>query len=388
MITLKFKIYQSKKNIHLHNQIDIAGVIWNHCIALQRKYYKISGKYITVYTMQKHIAKLKALPKYEFWNKVGSQAIQQICERVNNSYQLFFKYKRGEIKQKFDRPGFKKVKHYTSFTLKQAGWKLLGSNKIRIGKLTFKFAKSRELLGTIKTVTVKRNKLGELFICFAMDTDKEDVPNRSPKNVVGIDFGLKTFLTLSTHESIESPLFFKSRLKDIRKANRNLSRKAERSNNRWKANRHLCRLHEDIANQRKDWFYKLAHDLTNRFDVICLETLNIKAMKQLWGRKVSDLAFSQFRDILCLVAAKKGVIVHFIDRFYPSSKTCSVCGHIKHDLTLNDRRWRCSSCHTVVDRDANAAVNILREGASSLGLGDVRPAIVGNPCLTPESHVL
>lgn len=105
-------------------------------------------------------------------------------------------------------------------------------------------------------------------------------------------------------------------------------------------------------------------------------------------------------DIICPIHGKYTQAAHghlaghgcgtcrLIDRFYPSSKTCSVCGHIKHDLTLNDRRWRCSSCHTVVDRDANAAVNILREGASSLGLGDVRPAIVGNPCLTPESHVL
>jgi len=119
--TLKFKLYQSKKNKHLSHQIDIAGVIWNHCIALHRRYFKLTGKYINVYAMQKHIAKLKKLSKYEFWNMVDAQAIQDICQRVDRSYQLFFKYKAGKITQRFARPGFRKVKKYTSFTLKQTG---------------------------------------------------------------------------------------------------------------------------------------------------------------------------------------------------------------------------------------------------------------------------
>lgn len=373
MKTFKFKLYTNEKNKHLHQQIDIAGIIWNHCIALQRRYYKLTGKYINVYAMQKHIAKLKNLSKYEFWNLVGSQAIQDICQRIDRSYQLFFKFLKGEIKQRFNRPRFQKVKRYSSFTLKQAGWKLIGSNKLRIGKYIYKFSKSREILGTVKTVTVKRTPLGELFVYFCVDT-VEEIPDRLSNIIVGADFGLKTFLMLSNGEEIKSAEFFKTNLSEIRRANRELSSKVEDSHNRRKANDHLNRLHERIANQRRNWFYELAHDLTDRFDVIVLETLNIKGMKRLWGRKVSDIAFAEFRDILQWVAKGKDKLVHFIDRWYPSSKTCSCCGHIKHDLTLNDRRWRCSNCNTVVDRDVNAALNIEREGASSLKLADVKLA--------------
>ena len=373
MKTLKFKVYRNEKNKALHQQIDIAGLIWNHCIALQRRYFKLTGKYINVYAMQKHIAKISKRPHYAHFALLGSQAVQDVCQRVDRSYQLFFKYKAGKISQRFGRPSFQKVKKYSSFTLKQAGWKLIGSNKLRIGKLVYKFSKSREILGTIKTVTIKRSPLGELFVYFCVDS-VEEIPNRLGYTIVGADFGLKTFLTLSNGEAIQSPEFFKDALREIRRANRELSSKVKGSSNWHKAKDNLNRVHERIAHHRRDWFYKLAHDLTNRFDAIVLETLNIKAMKSLWGRKVSDIAFSEFRDILQWVAKGKDKLVHFIDRWYPSSKTCSCCGHIKHDLTLTDRRWRCSNCNIVVDRDTNAALNIEREGASSLKLADVRLA--------------
>jgi putative transposase len=207
--TLKFKLYRSEKNKHLHHQIDISGVIWNHCIALHRRYFKLTGKYINVYAMQKHIAKLKKLPKYEFWNMVDAQAIQDICQRIDRSYQFFFKYKAGKISQRFARPGFQKVKRYSSFTLKQTGWKLIGSNKIRIRGRVYKFSKSREILGTVKTVTIKRTPLGELFICFAVETGSPLGPeavNRLGNTIVGADFGLKTFLTLSDGEVFQSRL--------------------------------------------------------------------------------------------------------------------------------------------------------------------------------------
>jgi len=373
MKTLKFKLYRNEKNKHLHQQIDIAGLIWNHCIALQRRYFKVTGKYINVYAMQKHMAKLAKRPRFTHFALLDSQAIQDVCQRIDRSYQLFFQYKAGKIKQRFGRPSFQKVKKYSSFTLKQAGWKLIGSNKLRLGKLIYKFSKSREVLGTIKTVTIKRTPLGELFVYFCVDS-VETIPDRLGNTIVGADFGLKTFLTLSNGEAIQSPEFFKSALNEIRRANRKLSSKVKGSHNRRKANLNLNRVHERIANQRRNWFYELAHDLTNRFDVIVLETLNIKAMKRLWGRKVSDIAFSEFRDILQWVAKGKDKLVHFIDRWYPSSKTCSCCSYIKHDLTLTDRRWHCSNCNTVVDRDANAALNIEREGASSLKLADLRLA--------------
>ena len=372
MKTFKFKLYQSKKNVHLHHQIDISGIIWNHCIALHRRYYKLTGKYISVYAMQKHIAKLKRLSKYEFWKKVDAQAIQDICQRIDHSYQMFFKSKAGKISVKHGRPGFCKVKKYSSFTLKQTGWKLLGYNKIRIRGKVYKFSKSREILGIIKTVTIKRNPLGDLYICFAVETG-EQVPDRLGNTIVGIDFGLKTFLTLSNGETVDSPLCFINALKQIRQANREFSRKVKRSGHWFAAKNKLNRIYETIKNQRRDFFFKLAHSLTSQFDIIVLEDLNIAAMKKLWGRKVSDLAFTEFVSVLEYIAKQKGKLIHFIDRFYPSSKTCSCCGYVNKELSLSDRRWRCPSCHTVLDRDTNAAINIEREGASSLGLVDVRP---------------
>ena len=133
----------------------------------------------------------------------------------------------------------------------------------------------------------------------------------------------------------------------------------------------MAKLHRRIADQRRDWHFKLAHELCDQADVLCFEDLNLRGMVALWGRKVSDLGFGQFIGVLEWVAQKRGVRVVKIDRFYPSTKTCSACGSVS-DFGLEVRRWRCASCGTEHDRDHNAALNILREGASSLGVGDVR----------------
>jgi putative transposase len=121
--------------------------------------------------------------------------------------------------------------------------------------------------------------------------------------------------------------------------------------------------------------WKLAHSLTDRFDVLCFETLNLKGMQRLWGRKIGDLALGEFLEILDWVAKKKGKTVVYIDPWYPSTKTCSCCGHVLESLDLSVRRWRCPSCQSVNDRDENASINIKRVGASTLGLGDVRQSL-------------
>jgi putative transposase len=195
------------------------------------------------------------------------------------------------------------------------------------------------------------------------------------QSTVGLDFGLKTFLTLSDGTSVQSPQFLRSALNELAKANRRLSRRVKYSPGWWKAHRMLDKVHERITNLRRDWFFKLAHKLTDAYDFIFLEDLNLRGMKKLWGRKVSDLAFATFLDILKHVAQAKGVVVQQVHRFYPSSKTCSCCGHIHQELTVEDRRWRCPGCGAVNDRDHNAAVNIEREGASSLGLVPVGPLL-------------
>jgi len=161
-------------------------------------------------------------------------------------------------------------------------------------------------------------------------------------------------------------------MKQIRKANRNLSSKKENSNNREKARKNLARVHKKVSNRRLDYHFKLARNLVLFYDFIFLETLNLKGMKKLWGRKVSDLAFGNFVRILHNQSAKTGCVVHHISPWFPSSKMCSNCGHIYQDLSLSEREWTCPICGTVHHRDFNSSINIEREGTSSLELGDVR----------------
>ncbi len=294
-------------------------------------------------------------------------------QRIEKGYRLFFQSVRGEIGSKVRPPTFKKSRTYKSFTLKQAGYKFLpdrkpGTGRIQIGRKVYKFVKERELTGPVKTITVKRDRVGNLYLCAAQKVEEPSFTPTTGK-MAGFDFGLKTFLTV--HDGfetypIESPLFFKQSLAEVRQANRNLSRRKKFSNGRRKAKHKLAVVHNKIENRRTDWFFKLAHILTDRYDILFFETLNLRGMKRLWGRKVSDLAFGTFLKILEHMARKKGKLVHYIDRWYPSSKTCSHCGCIHQELKLSERWWRCPACQQVVDRDGNAAVNIFREGASSL----------------------
>ncbi len=187
-----------------------------------------------------------------------------------------------------------------------------------------------------------------------------------------------TFLTCSDGSKIESPQFFKQSLNIIKKASRYHSRKLKGSAKRERARKNLVRRYEDIYNRRRDWFWKLAHELTNKFDVLCFETLNLRGMQRLWGRKVSDLAFGEFLQILEWVAKKKDKQLVFVDQWYPSTKTCSSCGYVLETLDLSIREWRCLSCESVNGRDENAARNICAVGASTVRLGDVRRA---NPAI-------
>jgi putative transposase len=369
MKTLKFKLYSHKRNRYLKRTINAAGVIYNRCIALHRRYYRLFGKHLSCAKLQAHIAKLRK--RHPFWQQVGSQAVQDVCQRIEKAYQLFFKHHGKGVRP----PGFKKVKRYKSFTLKQAGYKFLGGNRVKIGSRVYQYWNSRAIEGTVKTLTIKRTPLGELFLVVVVDNVDESQTKVETGRTAGFDFGLKTFLTCSEGFTVEAPEFFKQSLNAIRKASREHSTKQKGSRNREQARLNLARKHEDISNHRRDWFWKLAHDLTDKFDVLYFETLNLKGMKRLWGRKVSDLALGEFLQILEWVAHKKGKQVAYIERWFPSSKTCSCCGHLLESLELSVRRWRCPSCHCENDRDKNAAVNIKRVGSSTLGLGDVTQAL-------------
>jgi len=188
--TFKYRLYHNSRNKRLHRRIDIAGLIWNHMVALQRRTYRLTGKYISRHQMQKHLAKLRRrVPRFAHWQMVGSQAVQELAERHDKAYQRFFAYKRGQGRR-HGRPGFKKVKKYSSFTLKQAGWKYEGGNRVAIHGATYKFTLSRPVEGDIKTVTIKRDSLGQLWVCFSVVMELP-VVETSTGEIGGFDFGLK-----------------------------------------------------------------------------------------------------------------------------------------------------------------------------------------------------
>lgn len=163
MKTYKLKLYKHKKNKYLHYSINASASIYNHCIALHKRYYRMYGLHLNQYRLMKHIANLRK--RIRSLQQVGYQAVQEIVQRIEKAYKLFFKQH-----QKGTRPpGFKKRIKYKSFTLKQAGYKFLSGKKIRIGNRVYKFSKSREIQGKVKTLTVKRNNLGELFILAVTD---------------------------------------------------------------------------------------------------------------------------------------------------------------------------------------------------------------------------
>ncbi len=213
--TYKYKLYHNigKGSKNLNNLINISGIIYNHCIALHKRYYRLYGKSLNKFQLQKHLTKLKKLQKYSYWKALGSQAIQNITERIDEGYKKFFKKQGG-------RPTFKKIKEYKSFTLKgKVGYKI-NDNVISLNGYNYKFWLSRPIDGKIKTVTVKRDNIGDFYICISLEIENK-INITTGKNV-GIDFGLKQFLTLSDNSKIDAPLFHL----------KNLSKKKKGSNNR------------------------------------------------------------------------------------------------------------------------------------------------------------
>ena len=376
MKTYKFKLYFNHGYRELHKTIQGHASVWNHSIALQRRYYSIYKKYIHKFQLINHITKLKRLKRFSHWNQLPSQAIQDVIARIDKAYQAFF----NNCNKKWGRPRFRSHRKYKSFTLTQAGWKLLSENSIRIGKRIYRYFKSREVLGNLKHCTVKRDSLGDIYICILTDYVDKDEKRVMTGKSAGFDFGLKTYLTTSDGNDIQSPQFLKRSLKTIKQASRKLSRKRKDSKNRYRARLNLARKYRKISHQRNDFHWKLAHRLTDTYDIIYLEDLNLKGMQALWGRKINDLGFYDFIQKLIYIAAKKDKAIQFIDRFFPSSKTCSVCDTVNHSLELRDRTWQCSNCHTKLDRDRNAAVNIFKVGTSTFAGEVVRPTPVGALC--------
>lgn len=270
MLNLKYKLYYNKRIKRLESLRVTSCMIWNHITALQKRYYSIYGGYISTNRMQKHIAKVRN--KNDYWRKLRAQSVQEICQRHDQAYQRFFK------KLASRPPKFKKLKNFNSFVYKSSGYKIEG-NKLTINKIgTYKFKKSR-YYENIKRISIKRDKLGDFYLVMTCDI-KPLKYKRVGESTIGIDFGLKTFLTISNGDKIKSPLFYFNELDNVKKESKKLSKTNKGSNNRNKSRKNLARRYKRISNKRSDFEWKLSHTLCKQNSLIVIEDLNIEGMKR------------------------------------------------------------------------------------------------------------
>jgi putative transposase len=319
-----FQLYRTKRLRHVHARIDVAAEIHNHLIAIQKRYYRRFHGYIGYYRLKRHLTRIKQWQRFAHWRTLDAQAMQHIVWRIDQGYQKFFR------KDNRRPPTFRKRMRYKSITLAQTGWKYDGGNRLSLFGRTYRFHQSREIAGTIKTLTIKRLPTGRLEIMFSCLCEDETSIRVKTGQTAGFDFGLTQFLTGHNGHNIQAPQPLRASLRHLRKANRALSRTQPGSGHRRQARHTLAMVHRRIAHQRSAWHWDTAHALCQRYDTIYLEDLELRGMAAMWGRKVADLGFGRFVQVLHQAAARHGTHVHHIDRFCPSTKRCHVCQYVNH----------------------------------------------------------
>lgn len=378
MRNTKQKLFHDKMLKHLHDDLNIIGVVRNHFIALSMRYKRRYGKGPSYSKMSKHLTKLKKLEKYQHWNIPYAWSLQNMVKRLAQSF--------GEIKTLGrGHPKFKSCKKHKGMTFdggqaplekvldKQKHERNHPTYKIRLNGRWYRFALHREIQGEITGVQVTRDALGDVYITLTEDYSEIRYEPKTGQ-AEGFDFGIKDFLTGSDGERRSSPMFYRQNADTLAAAQQAHSRKLKGSNNRERARQQVARIHKKTANQRTDHHWKLSIE----FDILFFEDLNLVGMKRLWGKQVSDLGFGEFMRKLKHQSHKRIRSVLKIRRWSPTTKCCCVCNHKNKILTLADREWQCPKCHTHLDRDQNAAMNILKEGIASFALGEVRPIVLFN----------
>jgi len=298
---------------------------------------------------------------FSFLKEVDSISLQQTRIDLKTSYTNFFRKLKSKQKTSLRFKSKHNPKHsYRTVSINSSI--RVEDNRIKLPKLGFvKFKKSREVLGEIKSVTISKNILGRYYISVLCETEIQKLSKLDTQ--IGIDLGLKEFCITSNNEFVGNPRYLRTSEEELKKAQRILSHRVKDSNNRFKQQKKVFRIHEKIRNQRLDFLHKLSTKLISENQVICLEDLQVKNMvkNHCLAKSISDVSWSKFVELLKYKSDWYGRKLVKVDKFYPSSKTCSNCGNIKKDLTLKDREYVCS-CGLIIDRDYNASLNILEEG--------------------------
>ena len=313
--------------------------------------------------------------------------MKQSIRQMLSAYEKFFKQHNGfpKFKSKKDKQSalfpleaiskkntFESRKITLTQPLKDIRFRCSDLNHIRL----------KQYHDGIRSATLSKTKSGNFFLSILIELPNEEVVkfNLTDEHV-GIDLGVKDFIITSDGEVFENKHFYKSQEQKIAKLQRQLSKKQKGSNNRNKARIKLAKAFEKLNYQKENYIHNVVNELLRYYDIIFMEDLNVSGMlkNHKLAKAIQEVGFYRFKSILVDKAFNNGKQVVFIDRFYPSSKTCSVCGYKKHDLKLSDREWICPQCGEHHDRDINAAMNILLEGERIIGVRSTEYTLIESP---------
>ncbi len=359
----KFRLYPTGEQCQqLAVQFGHARHVYNWCLARRQAYYADTGSTLSYFDLKRAVTALKFDPDHLWLKEADSQVLQAKVEDLARAYKGFFErgtgfptWKRKKDRQSVRYPQRVRFKDRRIY-LPKVGW--------------VRAIFHRELIGIPKSVTVSKTASGAYYASVQCEREMEPPVHTGP--AVGVDVGLKDLAVLSTGERIPHPRHLRRAEKRLARLQRALLRKVKGSKNRDKARHLVARQHEHVANARRDTLHKLSHRLTRDFGTIRMENLNIRGMlkNHTLAKGIADSGWGMFVGFCQYKAQWRGGVVAQIDRFYPSTKTCHVCGHKHNTLTLKDREWTCAECGTLHDRDVNAAQaarNLAAAGAHLCG---------------------
>jgi putative transposase len=364
----RFRMRPTEEQFQALNRVaGCRRFVWNWALGRRQEYYKATGKTLPMSVLSAELTELKRQPGMEWLGEADSQALQQALADLYQAYENYFNPK---TKARF--PRFKSRKRDRArFRIPQRVKVVDGMVIVpKIGKVLIYQSQPVDL--PTKSATFKRDAKGHWFVTLIADFEMPDVaiPQPDPKKVVGIDLGLIDYVTLSHGtDPIPAPKFYRKGQRAQRKAQRTFSRRQKGSKRRAKTKVVIAKVAQKVANQRKDFLHKLTTNLVSRYDGICIEDLCLAGLvRTKLSKSFTDASFGEFKrqmEYKCVWNRKHLVI---IDRFFPSSKKCNVCGVLNHNLTLKDREWDCE-CKAHHKRDFLAACNVRDEGLRILAVG-------------------
>jgi putative transposase len=364
----KFRIYPTKsQKTKMEQTLDLCRWTYNKTLEIRKTAWENEGKSLNKYETNNMLPEWKE-DKPEL-KEVFSQVLQNVHERVDLALKAFFR--RVKSGEKPGYPRFRGKGWYDSFTYPQKGFKV-DSGKVYLSKIgDIKIKLHRPIEGKIKRLTVRRAATGKWFACFSVELEDPPKPPWKDGSLVGIDVGLENFATLSNGEKIANPRFFREEEKELARVQRKLSKAPKGTQERKKALKAVERVHERIANKRYEFAHQISKGLVNQYGLIAFEDLNINGMVHNYclAKSIHDVAWNMLVTLTSYKAASAGSMVVLVDP-RNTSKMCSRCG-ILVEKSISDRVHNCPQCGLSMDRDWNAAVNILRLGLQSAGIQSV-----------------